>query len=66
VHKSKRALVKVYNWEALTYLVIQDMCRANNIPVPKHNIHYLAGLDAENHPFIRLDLNPLRQSERST
>jgi hypothetical protein len=56
----KQVLVKTYNWNDLTRLVVADMRQRLGIPVESPDeFHYIGGLDPRANPFIRIDLTPM-------
>ena len=52
----ERAIVKVYGWEMLVKLVLDDLKRNGLVPVGQ--AHLINGTDQEGRVFVRLDLTP--------
>ncbi len=60
IWRKRKALLRLYKWDDLTSLVVNDMRQQLGLPDdPDAEFHYLGGLDHRGNPFIRIDLTPL-------
>ena len=57
-----RTITKIYNWEALIQLAVQDMLNKHGAPPANEGINFIGGFDCAEQPFVRIDLTPLDNS----